>query len=185
MSGYPFVARRLQPCDVSKDIPLGLRLPKTAGTRSISFTVPQSALSEVEDPMLLAQVMEHKDQLPATWRQALAALHSAAKDINISMYVYGSLAWQTATGTTYVTEDSDIDLLVRPISLIQASACLMLLDAASRIAILPLDGEMEFPDGRAVAWKELVSDSKQVLVKTASGVELAAKDSVWYQKSWN
>lgn len=50
---------------------------------------------------------------------------------------------------------------------------------------VPLDGEIELPDGRAVSWKELAGDTRYVLVKSAHGVALAERDAIWHSQHWN
>jgi phosphoribosyl-dephospho-CoA transferase len=98
--------------------------------------------------------------------------------------VYGSLAWQSATGVTYLADDSDIDLLLRPVSAAQARAALDILSKAAQAGTLRLDGEMEFPDGRAISWKELTTDAAHMLVKTRTGISLDTTESIWNQTSW-
>jgi phosphoribosyl-dephospho-CoA transferase len=68
--------------------------------------------------------------------------------------VYGSLAMQSLTGRSYVTQDSDIDLLCEPRSEKDLQYIVALLSRHARH--LPLDGEIVFPSGQAVAWKEWV-----------------------------
>jgi phosphoribosyl-dephospho-CoA transferase len=183
--GHPFVARRPQPCDgdVSACVPLGLRLPPDAPFRSLSFCAEPGVIARVEDALPLAQALAC-DGLPPAWRQALQLLLQRLQDIGMKPLVYGSLAWQSATGSAYLRDDSDIDLLLRPASAEQARACLQILAAASPPGAIRLDGEMEFPDGRAVAWKELTTDAAHMLVKTAAGIALDTTESVWNQADW-
>jgi phosphoribosyl-dephospho-CoA transferase len=66
--------------------------------------------------------------------------------------------------------DSDIDLLFFPANRNALDAGLALLERYS--AVLPLDGEIVFPSGDAVAWKEWLN-ADRVMVKDAVTVRLA------------
>ena len=96
------------------------------------------------------------------------------------MRVYGSHGWQCLTGLEHVHQGSDLDLLVP----VHNAACA---DAAVRnlacfAAPMRLDGELIFPDGSAVAWREWQlwrsGQVAQLLVKRNRSVALAA-ESGW------
>jgi phosphoribosyl-dephospho-CoA transferase len=81
---------------------------------------------------------------------------------------------QAITGQSYLTPASDIDLLFVPADAASLRAGLALLEQYA--ALLPLDGEIVFPSGEAVAWKEWISAGRhdaRVLVKDAGAVRLA------------
>lgn len=187
--GHPFVARRPQPCDGDTRgcVPLGLRLPGTSAVRSLSFCAEPDAIAKVEDAMPLAEALECEG-LPPAWRPALQQLLQALQAIGVTPLVYGSLAWQSATGVAYLAEGSDVDLLLRPASAQQARACLDIVNMAARSeaqsTAIRLDGEMEFPDGRAISWKELATNATHMLVKTGTGITLDTTESIWNQTSW-
>jgi phosphoribosyl-dephospho-CoA transferase len=87
---------------------------------------------------------------------------------------YGSLALQAITGARYLTASSDIDLLFCPVTTSQLEAGIALL--SSHQASLPLDGEVMFPGGDAVAWREwrdARARGARVLVKRIDAVRLA------------
>jgi phosphoribosyl-dephospho-CoA transferase len=93
----------------------------------------------------------------------------------IQFYVYGSAALQALTGMEYVTASSDIDLLFEPATQAELDDGLMLLGAYA--LSLPLDGEVIFPGGAAVAWKEWMAatgapGNPRVLVKENQHVRL-------------
>ncbi|GGI55568.1 phosphoribosyl-dephospho-CoA transferase MdcG domain-containing protein [Oxalicibacterium solurbis] len=50
---------------------------------------------------------------------------------------------------------------------------------------LPLDGEIELPDGRAVSWKELAGDTRYVLAKSMRGIALTEREAIWHSQHWN
>jgi phosphoribosyl-dephospho-CoA transferase len=108
----------------------------------------------------------------------LAALHAltqpAASTAEVTLHVYGSFAMQVLTGEAYLTPSSDIDLLFYPTRRPQLDAGLALL--AAHAQSLPLDGEIVFPGGAAVSWKEWLqaaASRSRVLVKDLHTVRLA------------
>ena len=130
---------------------LGLTLPidDTGAARlRLGLRCMQSEVARQRRPLLL------REAAPAVtpgWRTACAGLErQAAADLDLR--VYGSLALQALTGAPYLTARSDIDLAFYPRDAAQLNHGLALLDHYSRQ--LPLDGEIIFPSGQAVAWKE-------------------------------
>lgn len=78
--------------------------------------------------------------------EKLASLGSAAR-------VYGSHGWQQLTGLDYLHPESDIDLRLAVSTPAMADAVAAALDGAT-FSGPRLDGELVFPDGTAVAWRE-------------------------------
>jgi phosphoribosyl-dephospho-CoA transferase len=171
---WPAVLRRQEPDIRADQVCLGLPLPPDASGYKIRipFKAESGAIQRIEPPLALNAVLAHA---PSWW---IGALHAFAKDcrrIGIAMRIYGSWSWQILTQQAYVGPASDIDLLFIPKSATEFSRGMALLEQYA--AHLPLDGEIVFPDGQAVAWKEcrqvLHADSRQrVLVKTETTVRL-------------
>jgi phosphoribosyl-dephospho-CoA transferase len=95
--------------------------------------------------------------------------------------VFGSLAMQTLTGDRYLGAGSDVDLLLRPLDGAQLDVGLALV--ARHAQSLPLDGEIEFPFGHAVSWKEWLGAETQqgadrVLAKHLDTVTLLRRDEL-------
>jgi phosphoribosyl-dephospho-CoA transferase len=80
--------------------------------------------------------------------------------------------WQHLSGIPYLTPASDVDLLVRPRDAVELRSALALLAASGPAGAPRLDGEVQLPDGRGVAWRELAARPDRVLVKSARGVAL-------------
>jgi phosphoribosyl-dephospho-CoA transferase len=85
------------------------------------------------------------------------------------------------TGDRYLGAGSDVDLLLRPLDGAQLDAGLALI--ARHAQSLPLDGEIEFPSGHAVSWKEWLGVEKQqgadrVLAKHLDTVALLRRDEL-------
>lgn len=102
-------------------------------------------------------------------------LYRSAEGRGIKFAVYGSLAWQALTGLAYVTPTSDLDVLVTVRSERELMESLDLMKG--RAGNLPLDGEVIFPNGMAVAWKEVDQLRKDgweglVLAKSLMDVQL-------------
>jgi phosphoribosyl-dephospho-CoA transferase len=153
---------------------LGLAAPPdlASGARlRLPIRVPTRHVARSSAPQPLAAVAH---AVPAHWRAAFAQLCESSTALDLR--VFGSLALQALTGQAYLRDSSDIDLLFRPRSLDELDAGTVLL--ASQLEHLPLDGEILFPSGQAVAWKEWFTaraDTGRVLVKAQASVKLATR----------
>ncbi|MDB5762665.1 MAG: mdcG [Herminiimonas sp.] len=173
---WPATVRRADIDTPERQVCLGLALPPDPVDGSklrIPFRSCIADVSKALDPVGIDAVI---DAVPETWRARLAALQAEIKRNALSVKVYGSAALQALTGQRYVTAASDIDLLFYPATKIQLSAGIDLL--ASCANMLPLDGEIVFPSGQAVAWKEWdnaarMQGNARVLVKDNRKVSLA------------
>jgi phosphoribosyl-dephospho-CoA transferase len=114
-----------------------------------------------------------------TWDTAAIELARGLHALGAVPRVYGGYGWQVLSGEAYVHPGSDLDLLIEVADIGAARAALPLLQQAR----LPcrLDGEFVFPDGDAVAWRELASAARgtadRVLVKSRSGARLVGFDA--------
>jgi phosphoribosyl-dephospho-CoA transferase len=150
--GWPVIVRRGDPGTAAGTICLGLALPPKGGKREkirIPFVVAETDIDRHELPLPLSGVVA---ELPLNWRDTCADLAGAATIMQLRLHVYGSVAMQATTGLPYLSTASDIDLLFYPETKPQLQEGLALL--AAYACDLPLDGEIVFPSGRAVAWKE-------------------------------
>jgi phosphoribosyl-dephospho-CoA transferase len=154
--------------------PAGSARPEVAQTDSapVGSAAPDAGpMATAPSGMALTDIV-FSGAAPSPWPDLLTGL---ARDAgSLPLRVYGSLAMQALTGLPYVTGRSDIDLLAYPATGRQLHAALALL---SRYATcLPLDGELIFPSGQAVSWKEWLQtklNQSRVLVKGAHAVHLA------------
>lgn len=170
---WPAVRRRREPGLDADLVSLGLPLPPAAdgSKRRCAIDVPQSAIARSASPLPLAGIVA---VAPPHWRAPLAALLADGERVMVRLSVFGSAAMQALTGERYLTARSDLDVLLRPASLADLHAGLALL--LRHAAALPLDGEIVFPGGDAVSWKEWSGAHEQrVLVKHDDGVRLAPK----------
>lgn len=154
---------------------LGLTLPAAEGRRRVGCLVERADLLQVRRPLAIVECLHRlADDVAAPLAAPLAALAERLAAAGVSVGVYGSLAWEALSGEAYRHEESDVDLICDVASITQTGACLRLL--ADGVAALPcgLDGEVRFPDGCAVAWRELAAAwgkaDARVLVK--GGVDI-------------
>lgn len=177
-NGWPAIARRRDadlpaPAGGSDcaEICLGIPLPPDPASgikRRIALRAQLSEVAKISPPLPLFSCLPAAGQ----WQTELGVLAGHAAVLHLR--VYGSLAMQTLNGLPCFTLTSDIDILFTPDSAAQLQHGLDLLaHFASR---LPLDGEVVFPGGYAVSWKEwlsAVATRSRVLVKEMSRVRLA------------
>ena len=103
----PAVARRRE-AGADDDCYLGVALSPALGKARIPFVVGSRAVMQIAVPLSLDQVI---DTAPAEWQGALRDLVVQGQRVATSFHVYGSLAWQHIARETYVTPNSDVDLL--------------------------------------------------------------------------
>lgn len=165
---WPAVVRRADTGLAHGQVSLGIPLPPSPdGVKGrIALNASGSDVARRRPALALADAAP---AAPRRWRPALDVLAAS-----IPLRSYGSLAMQAVTGLSYLTPSSDIDLLFFPVDANALHAGLALLE--QHAAALPLDGEIVFPCGAAVAWKEWLLASRnqaRVLVKDAGAVRLA------------
>jgi phosphoribosyl-dephospho-CoA transferase len=109
---------------------------------------------------------------PPTWRPTLERLDELASIHSVEVRVFGSLAWHVLTGLDYLTDRSDLDLLLRIGPATEVARLVAGIAEIEALAPMRLDGEVVRDDGAAVNWRELHAGADQVLVKTIGGVAL-------------
>jgi phosphoribosyl-dephospho-CoA transferase len=175
-NAWPAVVRRAEggdggAADSEKMASLALSLPPDPvnGNKSrVGFRVATRHVLRVVAPVTLTHALP---AAPGAWQADLRALDAAATSIGLRFHVFGSLAWQAITGWQYVGPRSDIDLLWYPSRRHELEAGLRLL--SRHAAALPLDGEIIFPDGSGVAWKEWLQEESEGAPTFASTYESA------------
>lgn len=167
---WPAVVRRQEPGVDDATVCLGIPLPRTFGVRQrLALTASRGAIARVQAPVALADALA---VAPPQWLAALVAMQRAFAAFDLR--VVGSLAMETLTGQAYLRAESDIDVLLQPRTMLELHAGATLLE--QHAGWLPLDGEIVFPDGDAVAWKEWIAarrDRARVLVKSLRSVRLS------------
>ncbi|MCW5299117.1 malonate decarboxylase holo-[acyl-carrier-protein] synthase [Herbaspirillum lusitanum] len=170
---WPAVIRRRDAGCTAGEICLGIALPPDQdGVKlRVPLRIDLKGVRAMRAPLAIADVIEHAG---SQWRDGLLELHGDIAAQGLEIGVYGSLALQALTGQPYLRSASDIDLLFSPLDRLQLEQGVSLLQQYA--ARLPLDGEISFPSGYAVAWKEWAQacgkPGNRVLVKHDSGVAL-------------
>jgi phosphoribosyl-dephospho-CoA transferase len=166
---WPAVVRRQEPGLGNNMVCLGMPLPASYGVRQrVALVSHVDHVARRQAPLPLNDVI---GAAPPAWLAGLVALQRATSSFDLR--VYGSLAMACVTGEAHLRPESDIDLLLRPATAGELGAGIALL--AEHAALLPLDGEIVFPSGEAVAWKEwLAADHSRarVLAKSRDAVRL-------------
>lgn len=169
---WPVIVRRADTDAAPDEICLGLPLPpdEDSGEKvRISLRVFAAHIIKATPAIALASVLR---SMSAPLRAPLAALEDDAADMHLR--VYGSLAMEALTGLPYVSPTSDVDILFHPTSRRQLEDGIAVL--SRHAALLPLDGEIVFPGGVAVSWKEwrmAIDHPARVMVKALDSVRLA------------
>jgi phosphoribosyl-dephospho-CoA transferase len=170
--GWPTIRRRAMPGETG-GIALGLPLPPSSGKRRLSFLLQPHDISAIARPPLLSSA---KISAPRAWWPTLDRLNELAFWHSVQARVFGSLAWQTLTGLDYLSDRSDLDLLLdvhRDTDLDGLAAGIAEIEA---VAPMRLDGELMREDGAAVNWREFHAGAGEVLVKSIDGVGLLDKE---------
>ena len=175
-AGRPFVGRATQPGDAPGRLPLGLALPPQPRKRRLSFSVAPAAVQRVAAPPALGDALAH---LPPRLHEPAARLASRALALGLPVHVFGSAFWQQASRLVYLTEHSDLDLLVCPPSAAAVRGWLQALAEVQADSAARLDGEIELPSGEGVAWRELAAAPAQLLLKSDHGPALRDLAAVW------
>ena len=171
--GLPLVVTR-QPVDAPDTLATGLPAPARFRRLRLALSVaPRHVMFLDEFPAAEAASRLLSRPQAATWRALVARL----AEVDCAPRVYGGFGWQAITRLAYVHAASDLDLLLPVDSHAQADAVAWLLADVAWDGPR-LDGELLFPDGAAVAWREWLAHRQgltaRVLVKRLHGVALEA-----------
>jgi phosphoribosyl-dephospho-CoA transferase len=169
--GLPLVVTRQAP-EHGDRVATGLPAPARYRRRRLALCVePRDVMFFDEFPPADLATRLLPRAFAAPWRILLAALVGA----DCVARVYGGFGWQALTRLTYVHAESDLDLLLPVTSAAHADLVSEVLASATWDGPR-LDGELLFPDGGAVAWREWRAHRQghaaQVLVKRLHGVAL-------------
>jgi phosphoribosyl-dephospho-CoA transferase len=154
------------------DVALGLAAPARWERRKLALEVPPHALLYRGGFPPAADVAR---LLPASARARGRDLCAQLAQLGTDARVHGSHGWQQLTGLEYLRARSDLDLHLKVVDADAADAVAKVLADESWPGPR-LDGELLFPCGAAVAWREWVQWRSGrvdcVLVKRLHGVAL-------------
>jgi phosphoribosyl-dephospho-CoA transferase len=172
--GWPAIVRRRGEADNRHLVPVGVPLPPAAGKRRVALLIPPEGVLQRSRPPLLHASASAADP---HWRSTIEALVAVGARSGIEPAAFGSLLWQHLTGLAYLTPHSDLDVLWPIPANFDVHSLVCNIAQVQRDAPLRIDGEIIFPDGSAVNWRELwnarqAADGATVLAKTVESVRL-------------
>lgn len=164
------------------DLSLGLAAPVRWKKRKLPLQVPRDCVLYQDG---FPKALDVGMLLAVRWRASWIALCERLAGLSANSRVHGSYGWQRITRLEYVTRQSDIDLHLSVAGAAAADHVARCLDEF-RWDGPRIDGELLFPDGSAVAWREWLrwrrGETREVLVKSLYGVALQ-DDSGWLCRS--
>jgi phosphoribosyl-dephospho-CoA transferase len=173
-NGWPVVVRRRVAGECAEMVPIGVPLPPSAGKLRIALAVPKESVLVRSSPPSLWTVRHAVDR---SWQSTIRALVMLGARHAVTPAAFGSLLWQYQTGLCYLSPRSDLDLLWRAHEGYEISYLLTGIAEAERNAPMRIDGEIVFPNGAAVNWRELHralnhEGVSEVITKSIEGVRL-------------
>jgi phosphoribosyl-dephospho-CoA transferase len=165
----PLVVCRQRAGAVDGGASLGLPAPAQWNRRKLALEAMPGDVAKVGHFPLLRQI-----SWDASDAEQLGSLLQHMEALGVALQVYGSYGWQHISALPCVRGASDLDLLAPVPDLATAAQVTWLLQGLALHC--RVDGEIVFPNGWAVAWREyaqLIGGSvAQVLVKDRAGVQL-------------
>ncbi len=106
----PLIVRR--PCLIEdgKTVCLGLALPPDPAKRRLAFRLPLAEIGKLVEPPLWRDCVASAAMKVA---RRVKSVLLATENAGLPLQTFGSYAWQYYTGLSYVTPNSDIDVLVQ------------------------------------------------------------------------
>jgi phosphoribosyl-dephospho-CoA transferase len=176
---WPVIVRRRAEGEDPDLVPVGVPLPPAAGKCRVALVLPPGGiLQRSYPPLLLRAAAKVAD---AGWQATIAALLALGARTGVEPSAFGSLLWEHLTGLAYLSPQSDLDVLWQVPADFDVLALVFGIAQVQRDAPIRIDGEVIFPDGSAVNWRELwnanrsghwAEDRATVLAKTMEGVRL-------------
>jgi malonate decarboxylase holo-[acyl-carrier-protein] synthase len=166
----PLIVRRCVNIDATGLVRFGLPLPPAHGKLRLAGSLPRAGVQTSSSPPLLADALAC---VPPAWRDTVERL----LDIDASVRTFGSLAWEYLTGLPYLSATSDLDLIWQLGDMATLPARLSAVAEIERAAPMRIDGEIVNSRGAAVQWRELASESSEVMAKARDQVGLLSRTS--------
>ena len=176
----PGVARREEFAPREGMLPVGFSSPNAGieGRIRIPAFVWPEEVEKLTTPYELLHDWTFEQRTPAL--RALADMREEALQTGVSLGVWGSAAMELVTGLPFTHEDSDLDLLIRPVpldALCSFYQAMLLIEERRRIR---MDAELDLFSGFGVSLKELLmpTATKTVQEKRMQSEELKKKEEI-------
>ena len=164
----------------SKDLrPIGLlQFGSPKSKQRLHLLVKNTIIDKVEQPLLLSSVLAY---VPPQHRLCAIHLLGLLQGVEVEIRVFGSAFWSHAQKSTCMTDESDLDLIIQTHGRNSIEKTFAALVKCSNLYAIRLDGELELPDGKTVAWRELSIRPDRILVKSDHGPALRNCSEIWAQ----
>ncbi len=169
-SGNPFIVCRTRP---GEEVSLGFCLPPTSPDlppRRIGLAVSKQDLAEVIRPPAFP---EFKIDLPESVSAELEKLAGVC-----AVRLIGSRLWQFLLDVPYTRPGSDLDLVLDFSGTSRIEAVSEILGPLVLGAPVRIDPEIALADGRDFAWREWISPTPEILVKSTSDLQLVSRSEL-------
>ena len=160
--GQPVVVRRA--ITDAKQVAIGIR--GVARHERYAASMPIAAITQQLKPEQLSDALERFPQL----MDGLQKIQELLNQAHWTWGYTGSVGFELATGINSVSENSDIDLLIRTAEFLSKNDAQQLLQSLEHSG-LKLDVQLQTPNG-GVALKEWASTTGKVLLKRNHGAIL-------------
>ena len=171
-NGWPLVVRSRTCEEHAQLLPAGIPVPPEHGKRRYAFRIDADLVIRAEEPPLVALAAT---VAPQSWRSSIAAV----AELESGTRCFGSLCWEYLTGLSYLTPESDLDLLWQVASESEADRLgrdIAHIDGQSPTRI---DGEFITPAAAGIQWREWHSAAPTLMAKTPSGPQMLARDQAF------
>jgi phosphoribosyl-dephospho-CoA transferase len=148
----PVIVRRRGRNDPPGVVPVGVPLPPSVGKLRVGLTLAKQAVAAPLSSILLECAAPSAQK---SWLPTVARLLDLGSRQGVEPTVIGSLLWQYLTGLTYMSPQSDLDVLWPVRAQTQLGELLSGIAAIELGAPVRIDGELVFANGEAVQWREL------------------------------
>ncbi len=170
--GRPVIVRRPCVSGDGKSLYVGLALPPEPTKGRLAFRLPISLLTDVTAPPLWMECANTVEGL-----EMVSPLQSATDALDLPLQTFGSYAWQFYTGLSYVTANSDIDLLV-PINRREDWRRFREVMSGSQKTHNRIDLEVVLNGDASFSWREFGSPGMRLLFKGNHSVWMGDKSDV-------
>lgn len=178
LEGRPFVCPRQNPR--SHDLQLGLAFVD-GGVKHRAFI--QASYQDILRGDSPYKLEDSLDVFSQSETEVLRTLVEELKAAGLSIYVFGSVAWEKMSGRPYRTSKSDLDLLCDVATLQDVWLVTKAFASADRELPFNIDGELRFVNDDCANWREVTAaldhhDEIEILVKGETGVYLSTLHSL-------
>jgi phosphoribosyl-dephospho-CoA transferase len=170
-NGWPLVVRSRGCDEAAHLLALGIPLPPSHGKKRCAFRVDADLVIRTEGPPLVALATA---VAPPSWRDSISSITR----LDAGTRCFGSLGWEYLTGLSYLTPESDLDLLWDVASEAEADQLARDIARIDNQSPMRIDGEFVALSG-GIQWREWHSNVPAVMAKTLVGPRLLPREQAF------